>query len=64
MIWDGCRRSLKPTMNVSHTFRVGERLGHGRSEANAMNLLNQGTVISRVTQMNWNSNITREISYR
>ena len=29
-------------------------------EANAINLLNQATVISRVTQMNFNGNITRD----
>lgn len=44
-------------MNVSHTFRLGESVGL-RFEANAMNLLNQATVISRFTQMNWNANIT------
>jgi hypothetical protein len=46
-------------MNLSHTFRVGERYGL-KFEANAMNLLNQATVISRVTQMNWNGNVTRD----
>ena len=44
-------------LNFGHTFRIGERLGL-KFEANATNLLNQATVISRVTQMNWNSNIT------
>jgi hypothetical protein len=46
-------------LNLSHTFRMGERYGL-KFEANAMNLLNQATVISRVTQMNWNGNVTRE----
>ena len=46
-------------LNVSHTFRVGERLGI-KLEATAINLFNQATVISRVTQMNWNGNITRD----
>lgn len=45
-------------MNLSHTFRVGERVGL-KFEANAINVLNQATVISRATQMNWNGNITR-----
>jgi hypothetical protein len=45
-------------MNFAHTFRVGERLGL-KFEANATNLLNQATVISRVTQLNWNGAITR-----
>ena len=46
-------------LNVAHTFRIGERLGI-KLEATAMNLFNQATVISRVTQMNWNGNITRD----
>ena len=46
-------------MNVSHTFRAGERIGI-KVEANAVNLLNQAAVISRVTQMNWNGNVTRD----
>ncbi|HYP05373.1 MAG TPA: TonB-dependent receptor [Bryobacteraceae bacterium] len=46
-------------MNLAHTFRLGERYGL-KFEVNATNLLNQATVISRVTQMNWNGNITRE----
>jgi len=46
-------------MNVSHTFHVGERIGM-KFEANAINVLNQAVVISRVTQMNWGSNITRD----
>ncbi|HYI93520.1 MAG TPA: TonB-dependent receptor [Bryobacteraceae bacterium] len=45
-------------LNFGHAFRIGERFGL-KFEANATNLLNQATVISRVTQMNWNSNITR-----
>jgi outer membrane receptor protein involved in Fe transport len=46
-------------MNVSHTFRLGERYGL-KVEANAINLLNQATLISRVTQMNWNGNVTQD----
>jgi hypothetical protein len=46
-------------MNLSHTFSIGERLGL-KLEANAINLLNQAAVISRVTQMNFNGNITRD----
>ena len=46
-------------MNLSHTFRIGEHVGL-KLEANAINLLNQAAVISRVTQMNFNGNITRD----
>lgn len=46
-------------LNFAHTFRIGERVGL-KLEANAFNLLNQAAVISRVTQMNWNGNITRD----
>ena len=46
-------------MNLAHTFQIGERYGL-KLEANAINLLNQAAVISRVTQMNWNGNVTRD----
>ena len=46
-------------LNFAHTFRLGERIGL-KLEASAFNLLNQAAVISRVTQMNWNGNITRD----
>ena len=46
-------------LNLAHNFRLNERVGL-RLEANAINLLNQAAVISRVTQMNWTSNITRD----
>ena len=58
MIWDGCLY-YQTDMNLSHTFRLSERFAL-KLEANAINLLNQATVISRVTQMNFNGNITRD----
>ncbi|HYP13500.1 MAG TPA: TonB-dependent receptor plug domain-containing protein, partial [Bryobacteraceae bacterium] len=44
-------------VNAHHTFQISERLSL-RLEATAMNLLNQGAVISRVTQMTRFGNIT------
>ena len=44
-------------LNLTHTFRLNER-ANLRFEATAMNLLNQGAVIARVSQMNRNGAIT------
>ena len=45
---------------MAHTFRIVSASASSCERRSAMNLFNQGTVISRVTQMNWNGNITRE----
>jgi hypothetical protein len=44
-------------LNVAHTIDIGERV-RLKFEATAMNLLNQAAVISRVTQLTRNGNIT------
>ncbi|MBX9603726.1 MAG: TonB-dependent receptor [Bryobacteraceae bacterium] len=44
-------------LQIAHTFKMTERMSV-RLEANARNLFNQGTVISRATQLNRNGAIT------